>query len=536
MGNTIYSDERREELCASIVEMDKRGLTAQQMADKLGVPYGTVQTWRLRLRREHDYSIPEQKQKSDWTVDGEEPKKECTIVTCYQEGAKLHEGFWENLKAYAKVRNAVIRVATVRTRGDEKRVHEDVKPHVLNMNTVGGIDENRYLLLGGVKAGVTVRNPLTSIGNGTGSEGEMYRAYILPHPSIAMQMVHGINAGMARQMYSTGSCTWPEYPDTKSGFIAQSSWRPSALIIEYDYERRMFWVRQLIGCAKENGSFQDLHHYMWNGHHSLNFSSKVLVSGDCHFTKMCPVANLRLLQLLDYMKPNYHILHDIFDGESVNRHERNNRFKNYARRTHGKTKSVKDELEKTAVNLNVYAERLTFSKHVVVQSNHDDWLYDWALNHDASRDVSDMREWHMVNLDIMDSIDEKHEGQGVMERALRRNGLGDFNNIEFIGNGEGLMIDGVEYSCHGDKGLGGRPGSIGAFARVSHPVTIAHSHSPAIIGDAYRVGVCARTEMGYNVGMTDWATSCAVQYHNGTRAIITADFDGGAPVWCKELV
>ena len=57
MLRKTYNFKEKARLLKQIIEMDKKGYRAREIALKLSIPYGTVTNWRFQLRLEKEKGI-----------------------------------------------------------------------------------------------------------------------------------------------------------------------------------------------------------------------------------------------------------------------------------------------------------------------------------------------------------------------------------------------------------------------------------------------------------------------------------------------
>ena len=69
-----------------------------------------------------------------------------------------------------------------------------------------------------------------------------------------------------------------------------------------------------------------------------------------------------------------------------------------------------------------------------------------------------------------------------------------------------VIINGIEYGQHGDRGINGARGGYTAFEKLGSPYVIGHSHSGYKNGKRVAVvGVTGSLDMGYNKGASSWS-------------------------------
>ena len=252
------------------------------------------------------------------------------IITSAQSNTQVHTQLWENLQAYAQHLGAQVLVSKFTYRHHKQAV---------SMAKSGPVDEREYWwdrrvlqyvlderkklaagleYCGELQISPTATRPLSGFDNYTGRASS-----IIPHPKFAMRSVPTQKANDAKLMYTTGTCTLPNYIQAKAGQKAHFHHGLGALLVEVDAKRN-WWVRQL--AANAAGSFYDFTTCVKGGKVYADYNPpEALVWGDIHVHWLEPW--MRKLcwgedGILDTLRPKVQVMHDLLDFRSRNHHDR----------------------------------------------------------------------------------------------------------------------------------------------------------------------------------------------------------------------
>ena len=224
-------------------------------------------------------------------------------------------------------------------------------------------------VLSDIKIPPTGSTPLSGLNSVTGLE-----SCIVGHPRQQVKSLPILDGYPHKLLLSTGAVTVANYTDSKSGKKGEFHHSLGFVIVELDGKH--FHIRQV--SADDDGNFYDLFKRVNNGEVSDNVEGcEAAVLGDIHIAHNNERATELSFDLLDKMKPNHTMIHDIIDCESISHHEENDPFRIMQKEENG-TGDLKKELE---IMLQWVADRLKYNL-VVVRSNHDDFLDRWLKSVD----------------------------------------------------------------------------------------------------------------------------------------------------------
>jgi hypothetical protein len=250
-----------------------------------------------------------------------------------------------------------------------------------------------------------------------------------------------------------------------------------------------------------------------------------LITGDTHVAFIDPKVEQATYGkggMVDVLRPQRLVFHDLLDAHSCNPHHLGNPFAKVAKWASGAA-GVRSEVMK-AVDFVARVTPKTANSYVI-NSNHDDMLRRWVLQADWKADPENA-EFYLETALMM--VQESHVGpHGVaypnpfaewFRRYISNTGKADrFTVLEADAS---LPVAGVELGMHGDRGPNGARGSIKNLSRIGVKSVIGHSHSPGINEGCYQVGTSTRLRLEYNHGASSWLNTHCVLYQSGKRQLV----------------
>ena len=218
------------------------------------------------------------------------------------------------------------------------------------------------------------------------------------------------------------------------------------------------------------------------------------------------------------------VLHDLCNASAVCHHEDNDFVQ--------KTIRVEDGTAKIQQNIdevNKYLNRLTEvsdAEIVVVNSNHDNHITKYVKEMRAvkNREFNNLRASAELFLMLID--DPNTNALEALCTANKSIPLNNKERITWLKPDESYTYKGIELGCHGHKGSNGGKGGVKATKVACGNAVIGHSHAGSIDGDCMQVGTTSRKDMGYNQGFSSWSNDCALCYSDGTKQLVSFQFDG----------
>ena len=492
-------------------------------ANALGIPYSTL--WDRLKKEENDENRPviEVKYHPRQTKKRPLPKKgeiKRYLLTCAQNNTPVREDVWRTIKTVAEHYDAEILVSPILyiriDKEDEVAYDKKVEKYLNNEREELATD---FVWAGELNVLPSATKPLTSLFNYTG-----YKSMAMGHPRVAVESVPTGVDSPTKFCYTTGTLTEKNYIQRKAGQRAEHHHQFGCLLLEVNHEGD-WWARQLI--SDEDGVICDLNH-TFRGQTVGQTDVKVVTWGDIHVEVLDEVVqktNWGLNGIAMTLRPEYQMMHDLYDHHARNHHGINNhiqRFRDYS----NDQDTVESEVQKTMQWLNdrvVEADGWE-GKCAVVQSNHDEALTRWLAQADFRYDEKNALFYLRCQLRLYEAIHDKEENFHLLEWLYKKYHGED--DVKFLRVNESLKIDDVEHGCHGDKGANGSRGSISGYSRMGVKMTIGHSHQAGVCDGIYQAGTSSRLRLGYNAGPSSWSHSHVVQYKNGKRALITMRENG----------
>jgi hypothetical protein len=440
------------------------------------------------------------------------------IITTVQLGVSINKNFWENMKQFAK-RHGVDNIYAFVSNG--KYSDEVMHPTVIDLVKRGEITliDKSFNLNNKVRAYDTKVlaqniNPMSGQSNKLPSE----YSYVMPGTKSRFFTVASIGNN-ARFYTSTGALTKPNYIT-----VARSSGmrvnRGLQALAQHQYGFSYFQsnggntfdIYPLF--ADKSGNFN----YLNEKYHSgvvRKERIEALILGDIHHGQTNKYARLNYLKRIETLKPKVVVLHDLFDGQSINHHTRNNWLER-VRNAKRNEAVLEEELKSLLDEINYLSNRFPDVKFIVAESNHDVFLRTYVSErHHHSEEYN-----YLMGIKIFPQILDQRNV--VLEEALKL--VGELpKNFLFLRENSSCKVRGVELAQHGHKGANGSRGSANQFRSLNLKMISGHTHSPQIYENGMIVGTNTNLEQGYTIGgSSSWMHADGILYANGTYSLLTA--------------
>lgn len=370
--------------------------------------------------------------------------------------------------------------------------------HIVFENT----DLNSNLALYALRLSAKQINPIT----GLGRFGQRNKSFIFASPKQSLEYVPVSNHEMPHAIMTTGAITLPAYEterfmSKRTAFIAENDHVNAAIIVEI-VDDKFYHFREI--QFKKDGSFTDLGTTYYPDGKITKSPIEVLTLGDWHSGHTCPTVASVSKQMIKDLKPKNLVLHDVFNGSSVNHH--------LIGKSISKAKSKLITLLEEGKGL---VDDLKYLSHPemqihIVKSNHDVWI---------DRYLEDGRYVHdPINLETALQLAlAKIRNQDPLV-ALCKLVDKNFDGIKFLKQDEDLVFNGVQYGCHGEQMHKGM--SLIQIERAYGEATVGHSHTAARLRGVRKVGTSTRLRESYTVGVLSWTNTHEVMNADGSRQLI----------------
>lgn len=421
------------------------------------------------------------------------------LISAYQYGADPCYTFINNMEDYAKHVGATIMIMPVASvpseyeREDKQIIHPRVKKYIVKEDTV----DFKNIWLTNINITTQAIKPLTGIPRIVAGN----KSVIVPSTKQHM-LVQATNT-YPRVMLSTGCCHKPCYKNTRAGKIANFDHDNGFLYLEVD--KKGMYNYRLVKSSK--GSYKgiiDLGTKVDNKEISTVNASAVVL-GDIHVGSINPKALDNAYELIKTHKPSTVVIHDLFDGKSINHHNKDKIVS-----SHVTYVDLVDELRAVGEFLQDLA-KITTAKIVIVKSNHDEFLDRYI----------DGGKYDPKHLELIAKlILAKIKGKDPLVEAIKYTFGKIPKNVKFLTRDSSYKIQGYECANHGDLGANGSKNSIMQIQHHTGKSVTGHSHVPFVLGEAYGVGTTTNLKLQYNRGPSSWMNTHAVIWPNRTIQLI----------------
>lgn len=334
---------------------------------------------------------------------------------------------------------------------------------------------------------------------------------VLPHSKIHFKTLPRFKDNPLRIMSTTGFITRKNYSESKAGETANEHHSYGFVVIEKKKDGTCHIPRNV--KVKEDGSFIDMVYEVSDkGVNTIN-SSKGFVMGDIHAS----VINLNILNkswnLIEILKPEKTVLHDVFDGSTCNPHEvkdlyiqkkkiKENRF------------LIDEEIEHSFDIIKTISDLGT--KVYVSLSNHDIFLDRLINDGNWKKDLHNSHNY--LKYALIQQTENIEEYGTIYGYLLNKKFEGE---VKYLNYNDSLNIEGYECALHGDNGTNGSKGSYKQFSRLNTKMIHGHQHSPVLHNNVTCVGVSCNIDQYYTrKGLSSWAYAHSVIHNNGKNQLL----------------
>lgn len=449
------------------------------------------------------------------------------ILTAAQDDTDVHLRFWSNLQAFARHVGAEVCVGGFTYNHALYTDHEtrtaQFRSEVEPFLRFEPLDCGPVLFCAEMNTLPTAVRPLSGLT--TYSQG---RTAVFPHAKLAFESVPAMPGKFVPSVLTTGACTVPNYVKKKAGLKAEFHHVLGATIVEAD-DRGNAWVRPI--SATSDGAFQDLDVIVKAGRISTGNRVKAVTFGDIHIPSLADdvFASLWGVQadsLMSVLRPEYQFIHDLMSFEMASRHVDGDPI-HRARMTSAGQAGIRWQVNAGANFLRAIGRDTC--RTVMIESNHDDRLMQWARRDVDRMDTENAEYWHECNLELLRSIRAQDPDFNLVRWALKNEDHRELEGIDFVPMGGSFVIcqdsGGIECGMHGHQGCNGSRGTAVGLAKMGTRLTIADKHSPQILDGVFIAGMSGNLDQSYNTSPSSWQRSHVIAYANGKRTMITQAAD-----------
>jgi metallophosphoesterase superfamily enzyme len=265
--------------------------------------------------------------------------------------------------------------------------------------------------------------------------------------------------------------------------------------------------------ALKNGNFQYDREYYRNGV-MTDVQPEALVLGDWHTGDTCPKTRAATIKMIERIKPKRVVFHDLFNGHSINHHERSNNLSKaelWGDRKH----ELEAEVGQCLKELNFFAYKFPDVQFMVAESNHDLFMAQYIGTENFLADGQNSV--FSCRLFVEMAVARK---QPVLKTAMELIGK-VAHNVRFLNEDEEYRVKGVGLDYHGHRGVNGARGSGASFDRFNLKMITGHEHTPKIYANGMVVGTSTHLKLGYTKGASSWLNAHGILYKDGTYGLIS---------------
>ena len=319
-----------------------------------------------------------------------------------------------------------------------------------------------------------------------------------------------------RTMCTTGSITSKNYSKSKSGEHGSLTHSYGFVVVELKDKDVCYIPRNV--KVKSDGSFIDINNSVDKNGVSKIGSSLGFIWGDIHAQQINRDFLNVTKELVEKLNPEKSVLHDIFDGGTVNVHENKDMFLKRLKITQGKH-LIEDEVNEC---LDLVDEIKGCCGEVwVSESNHDNFLQRHIDNENWKRDLHNSPAY-LKYAYIQQTVDLREYGNILGYLLWERFG----DSVKYMKMGDSMYIGDYQCSAHGDFSSNGARGQTKGFSRLNLKLIHAHSHSPKLHNNVTCVGTTCEINQWYNrKGLSSWAYAHSVVHNNGKNQLLVFNDD-----------
>lgn len=431
------------------------------------------------------------------------------LITTAVTGCEVDKNFLASAKHYCAVNNAKLlimlstdpasRVAKSASKIDKALADECIVFEEMSLNS--------KISLSSIKTSAKMVYPQRALSR----VGKRTRSLIVASPKQDMDVTATGDNEFTHVQMTTGAITIPNYETDKywserTSYIAYHDHVMGGLIVEIE-DNKLFHYRQI--QADNKGRFVDLG-VMYGPKSTVEFPPEALIEPDRHVGDTNPVVENIIYEIYKETKARSAFCHDIFNGTSVNHHERKNKLTRAELMNMGKL-TLAEELKRVTETINKMTK--IYDKLYIVKSNHDEFLSRYL---ESGFFIDEPQ-----NLEIaLELALAKIQGNEPFRYGVEKFGLEDPDKIEWLDRDQPKKIANIEVGAHGDLGCNGARGNAMHMEKAYGNAVSGHSHTPRILRGAWVVGTMTHLRVSYTRGPSGWMNTLCLVYPNGSRQMI----------------
>lgn len=489
------------------------------LTKKYGVQERAIRKWweKLDLKKLASELSPQLQRAQKRTLNKD---TEIVLVTSAQNKTAVNSDMIGSMKAYAEYltnelgKKTEIVVIPTRYRNPTNNIEDDKTKasdwwvdEVENYLFYGKMDFGDVKISADSRISPTAKDPLIGY-ELLANSGHV----VLPHSKIHFKTLPRLRGESLRVMCTTGYLTVKNYSKSKAGELGFEHHSNGFVVLEKKSDNTCYIPRNV--KVNSDGEFVDIIYHVKGGKVKKIDSSLGFVFGDLHSELLNSSFYKETKNIVgNLLKPKKIILHDVFDGSTVNPHEEKDLFIKRKKILEGKH-LIQGEIERT---LEVVKDLNTLGSEVfVVESNHDIFLDRFINNFNWKNDLHNS-DTYLKLAHIQQTVNLEDYGNIFGYLLHERFG----KDVKYLKMGDSLKIAGYECGLHGDYGTNGSKGQTKTFSRMNTKMIHAHTHAPMMHNNVTCVGVTCWLEQYYNrKGYSSWAYAHSVIHNNGKNQLL----------------
>lgn len=335
-----------------------------------------------------------------------------------------------------------------------------------------------------------IKNPTSGVEHLIGDEA----ALVVASPKQTWNPVASSPCKLPKVLASPGSVTLPKYLPNAPGQKAEPHHQMGFLRIKFFEDGS--WIMRNVQADLE-GNYRD-----------LEPGCEAMVLGDIHLYQLDPIAWKCTVEQLRFMQPKRIVLHDLFDGHSINGHEQSNVF--YQRDLDITLGQELDAVARFLLDLQRIVQPWG-ADIVVAESNHNEWISRLISKGDFSLHSKHFKELCQMGYAMC-------EGHHPLEWYCETRGV---TGVRWLRIDEEYRVAGVALEFHGHDGSNGSRGSFKQLTRLLDSHIQGHEHGAKMFGNHICVGTLANLRQDYNSrGLSNWTQTNSVLYRDGSMQML----------------
>ena len=432
------------------------------------------------------------------------------FITSVNPEAPVHKGFWESIKRYEQQGIEVI-LLPVKPHLPPLVQNDDDFPYCYSdweLDGRGLLFRNKRLNKKVQISNETILSqqiePTTGLERFTQSDVTT----IFASPKQRLRVVPNSNIKLPKILTTTGSLTNAQYRNNRIGNIARRDHTLGGVVVNI-VDDKFYHLRHV--QALGSGEFVDLGRKYGPGGESAAVL-EALVVGDTHVGDTDPDVRDATFDMIAELKPRRIILHDFFNGHSINHHEWDKSVTR-AQDFRAKRTSLEEELRMCAMELRIYVEAVPKGVPIViVDCNHHDFLRKYLEHGQFTHD----RENALIASKLYGA---QILGENPVEAGIKM--FYDIPpNVRFLKRDEDYKVRHWQLGAHGDKGGNGAKGSVSAREKAYGQSITGHTHTPEMLRRTIIVGTSTHLKLRYNEGPSSWMNTHALLYDTGKAQLV----------------